>query len=310
MRPITLLFLLIASALACVSTPDDADCPAGERRVCRSAADCRCAPSCALGRPCAVAGTPVCVELADETGAGACVDASWLTGAPAGMIRCGTATCPATSACVDWGAAGVRCAPPCRANADCASGCCTQVNDSAAMRTLTLCAPDARFRCMAGESGRRCEPPCADGETCLDASPAPRCARPCADDADCPDTCCAEIVGGGRACAPTLAACRAPLEPACSNLDDCVMVTYASRGDHCGGSPDSVEVRVHNGCARAADVEICFPRRDGTCTCGTHRAVAPGADATPAFWACDVLGRYAISSRAAGDAPGCHPSGC
>ena len=304
--------LLLASALACVSSSGDDPCPTGQRSVCRAANDCRCAPPCTPGRACSVAGTPVCVELTDEAGAGACVDASWLSGAPSGMIRCGGAVCPATNACVDWGAAagGVRCAAPCRANGDCASGCCTQVNDAAAMRTLTLCAPDARFRCMAGESGRRCEPPCAGGETCLDASPSPRCARTCADDADCPDTCCAEIEGGGRACAPTLADCRATLTPACSNLDDCVEVTYAARGDHCGGSPDSVEVRVRNNCARAADVEICFPRRDGGCTCGTHRAVAPNTDAAPAFWACEVLGRYSLSSRAAGDAPGCHPSGC
>lgn len=300
------LLLLVAASLACVSG-DAAPCPTGQRSVCRNDGACRCAPPCTPGRPCSVPGTPVCVELADETGAGACVDSAWVAGAP---VRCGATVCASPSACVDWGDRGIRCAAPCQRNADCPSACCTQVTDRAAMRTLTLCAPDARFRCMPGGAATRCEPPCADGATCVATSPAPRCARPCADDGDCPGTCCAEIEGGGRACAPTLADCRATLTPACSNLDACVAVTYAARGDHCGGSPDSVEVRVRNNCARAADIEICFPRRDGTCTCGTHRAVAPNTDAAPAFWACDVLGRYSLSSRAAGDAPGCHPSGC
>jgi hypothetical protein len=296
--------------LACVSMADD-PCPSGQRSVCRAAGDCRCAPPCSPGRPCSVPGTPVCVELVDLPGSGACVDASWLTGAPTGSIRCGASICPATASCVDWGSAvGLRCATPCRGNADCPSGCCTQVNDPTAMRTLTLCAPDTRFRCMPGDSGRRCEPPCAPGETCLDGVSRPRCARTCSEDKDCPATCCAEIEGGGRACAPTLTDCRSALTPACSNLDACITVTYAARGDHCGASADSVEVRVRNDCTHAADIQICFPRRDGGCTCGIHRFVAPGSSADPPFWACNVQGRYTLSARAAGDAPGCHPNGC
>ncbi len=305
------LSLVLALGSACVSGDGEPSCPVGQRSVCRAAGDCRCAPSCTLGAPCAVAGTPRCVEPSDAPGEGVCVDLSWLSGAPAGTIRCGNANCPATAACVDWGELGLRCAPPCRGNGDCASACCTQVTDRAAMRTLTLCAPDARFRCLPGGSGARCEPACADGATCIEGTPAPRCARPCGGDGDCPDTCCAELEGGGRACAPTLDDCRAALTPACSNLDDCVAVTYAASGERCGGSRDSVEVRVRNNCTRAADVQICFPRRDGGgCVCGMHRAVAPGAEAAPSFWACDVLRRYSLSSRAAGDAPGCHPSGC
>jgi hypothetical protein len=98
--------------------------------------------------------------------------------------------------------------------------------------------------------------------------------------------------------------------PACSILDMCVTVTYAARGDHCGGSPDSAEVRVRNDCGVAVDVGICFEGRDGGCVCGTNRNVQPGTIADPAFWACNVRGTFRYSARAAGDAPGCHPGTC
>lgn len=311
------LYAIVVAALlfACVSgdtsTPQ---CTGDQQLVCRAANDCRCASPCTPGSACMLAtgGTPICAEITDSPSMGVCVDVSWLTGAPAGMVRCGSNTCPSTSSCVDWGAAGLQCAAPCRTNADCASSCCTSVADRNTSRSYNLCAPDTRFRCMGATAGSRCQPACTAGQTCVLNGTTPRCAATCATDDDCAasGTCCAELRGGGRACNVPRATCTAALTPACTVLDDCVTVTWAARGDHCGDSPDAVEVRVRNDCTRAADIEICFPRRDGTCTCGRHRNVAPGAEPSPSFWACDVLGRYAISARAAGDADGCHPGFC
>ncbi len=307
--------LLVALLVAGCSSGDAGGdgCPAGQLYVCRAASDCRCGPPCALGSRCpaGLGGAPVCLELADSTGMGVCVDVSWASGAPPGMIRCGQDLCPATSSCVNWGSAGVHCGAPCMTNAQCPSGCCAVVSDRDTSRTFNVCAPSASFRCLPGmTAGLRCDPACGDRETCVATSSAPRCARECASDDDCAGACCAEVMGGGRACAPAGSACGAPLTPACTSFDECVTVTYAARGDHCGGSVDSVEVRVRNGCTRAADVQICYERRDGTCTCGLHRDVAPGAEPSPAFWACDLTGRFRISARAAGDAPGCHPGTC
>ncbi len=315
MRPrITARIVLLASlALGCVSNSDTDGCPSGQINVCRAAGDCHCGPPCALGSRCpsGIAGTPMCLELSDSPGMGVCVDVSWATGAPPGQIRCGTELCSATTACVDWGTAGIRCAPACTTNTQCRSGCCATVSDRDTMRTSTVCAPTSNFRCLPGmDASLRCDPACASGQTCVGTT-APRCTATCSADEDCPSGCCLDLMGGGRACAPTAADCaRGSLTPACSSLDGCVTVTYAARGDHCGGSPDSVEVRVRNDCTRAADVEICYERRDNTCTCGTHRNVAPGVEASPPFWACDLTGNFRLSARAAGDAQGCHPGTC
>lgn len=305
---------LLALALGCVSNVPQGSCPAGQISVCRAVGDCHCGPPCVLGSRCpsGIAGTPMCLELSDSPGMGVCVDVSWATGAPVGMIRCGAELCTAATPCVDWGPGGIHCAPACTSNTMCRSGCCATVSDRDTMRTSTVCAPNAGFRCLPGmAAGTQCEPACESGETCIASSAGPRCAAPCSTDADCAGGCCLAITGGGRACAAVRADCtRGPLTPACSNLDPCVTVTYAARGDHCGGSADSVEVRVRNDCTRAADVEICYERRDGTCECGLHRNVAPGAMGTPAFWACDLTGNFRVSSRAAGDAEGCHPHTC
>lgn len=308
------LVLVAAASWGCVSSEAEPVCPAGQTLVCRAVGDCRCGPPCALGARCpaGIAGAPQCLELADSPGMGVCVDVSWASGAPPGMIRCGAELCPATASCIDWGAtAGVRCAAPCTENAACASRCCATVSERDSTRTFNVCAPGAGFRCVAGATTAvRCEPPCEGGAACVTAGSATRCAAPCATDADCAGGCCKDLMGGGRGCAPG-ADCAGPaLTPACSSLDGCVTVTYAARGDHCGASPASVEVRVRNDCTRAADVMICYERRDRTCTCGMHRNVAPGAAATPPFWACDLTGNFRLSSRAAGDAEACHPGAC
>ncbi len=262
--------------------------------------------------PPGIAGNPRCLALADTSRTSVCLDVSWATGAPPNMIRCGTELCPVNTACVDWGTAGVHCAPACDTNAACASGCCATVGASASSQRLTVCAPTMGFRCLQGMvAGALCEPPCANGDACVQSPAGNRCASPCSMDGDCAGTCCRDLMGGGRVCAPSESQCGgASLAPACANLDACVTVTYASRGDHCGGSPDSVEVRVRNDCTRAADVEICYERRDGACECGMHRNVAPGATPSPAFWACDLTGNFRLSARAAGDGEGCHPGTC
>ncbi len=93
----------------------------------------------------------MCLELSDSPGMGVCVDVSWATGAPVGMIRCGAELCTATTPCVDWGPGGIHCAPaPCTENTTCASRCCATVSERDTTRTSTVCAPGAGFRCLAG----------------------------------------------------------------------------------------------------------------------------------------------------------------
>ena len=306
---------LSVSLDACTSSPGDgADCPSGQEPICRATNDCRCGPPCRTGDRCpaSVGATPTCAEFAATPGRGVCVDLSWASGAPSGMIRCGSETCPATSFCVNWGSAGIHCGAPCARNSDCRSGCCTSVSDNTGANPLNVCAPNASFRCLAGSpAGRACDPPCESGRTCMLVGTRTTCLATCSTQAQCEGTCCVDAQGGARVCAPSTGLCGigdggAGITPACSNMDSCVQVTYATRGEHCA-SGDSVEVRVRNDCTLPVDVQICYEQRGGGCVCGTHRNLAPGTEGTPAFWACNVTGRYLLSARAAGDAPGCHP---
>ena len=112
-------------------------------------------------------------------------------------------------------------------------------------------------------------------------------------------------------CAPSRAyTCLGPAPAgACTNFDACVTVVDGVRGTHCG-DVESIEVRVRNDCTAPVDVELCYERIDGSCACGVHRSLAPGAVGDPVFWACAVTGRYRFSARAAGDVDTCHSHGC
>lgn len=299
--------LLIAG---CGGDPSTASCAGGELRVCRAEGDCRCGAACTAGARCPAVDGGLSVCAVPEGGTrGACVEARWLVG-PAGRLRCGDESCTLDQACVDWGRDGVGCAPPCEANTDCESGCCVGLNDASTGSTRQVCAPSELYRCLPGSpAGRGCVPACGPGEGCTWIGDEPRCLAQCTADADCGGTCCATTTGGVSACAPAGVSCGAPLRSACVNLEGCVEIVSGVRGTHCADI-DSVEVRVRNGCTVSADIELCYARRDGTCACGLHRNVAPGALAEPAFWACDVTGAYRLSARAAGDPAGCHPHRC
>lgn len=243
------------------------------------------------------------------TAAGACVEARWLVG-EGGTLQCGSESCPLDNGCVNWGADGVHCAPPCAVNTDCNSGCCVEIADRVAGGARDVCAPTEQYACLPGApAGHGCTPACASTESCVWIGASPQCRPTCARDADCGLACCAATTGGGMACAAERMSCAAPLRTACTNLDGCVEVVSGVRGTHCG-DVDSVEVRVRNNCDVAADIELCYQRRDGTCSCGVHANVAPQTLADPAFWACDVTGTYGMSARAAGDPAGCHPHRC
>lgn len=278
--------------------------------MCRAASECRCGAGCTSGARCAPvdAGLQVCAVPAGGV-EGACVDARWLVG-PGGALRCGSESCALDNACVDWGAEGVRCGAPCAANTDCPSGCCVEIGDLTGGGTRSVCAPSERFACLRGApAGRTCSPACAAGEGCVWIGTAPRCLARCEVEADCGATCCVMTTGGAPVCAPDRGSCGATLRTACHNLEGCVDVVSGVRGTHCG-DVDSVEVRVRNNCAIPADIELCYQRRDGSCACGVHRNVAPQTEAVPAFWACDVVGTFRMSGRAAGDPAGCHPHSC
>lgn len=310
MVPWRCVLLMAWMLLGCGGDQGSASCAEGERRVCRAESDCRCGAACSTGTRCPAmdGGLQVCaVPLGGSEGA--CVEAAWLVG-PGGRLQCGRESCGLDNACVDWGAEGVRCAAPCEANADCPSGCCVEIADRVAGGTRSVCAPSERYTCLPGApAGRSCTPACASGEGCVWVGPAPTCLPTCAADGDCSGACCAMTTGGVSVCAPDRASCGATLRSACTNLDGCVEVVYGVRGTHCGDI-DSVEVRVRNSCPTAADIELCYQRRDGTCACGTHRGVAPQTEASPPFWACDVTGAFRMSARAAGDPAGCHPHIC
>lgn len=296
--------------MGCAGDPSVAACPDGERRVCRAANECRCGAGCSSGTRCPVmdAGLQVCAVALGGT-EGACVEASWLVG-PGGTLQCGREACALDNACVDWGADGVRCAAPCSTNTECASGCCIEIMDRVAGGTRSVCAPTERYTCLVGSpAGRTCSPECSAAEGCVWIGAAPQCRPTCAGDEECGDTCCALTTGGARVCTLDRSKCGSTLRTACTNLEGCVEVVSGVRGTHCG-DVDSVEVRVRNNCATPADIELCYQRRDGTCACGMHRNVAPRSEAAPAFWACDVIGVYRLSARAAGDPAGCHPHTC
>ena len=306
-RPVAMMAWLL---LGCGGDPPTVACPAGERRVCRAADDCRCGAGCSTGTRCPAvdAGLQVCAVPVTAV-EGACVEARWLVG-PNGRLQCGSESCALDDACVDWGAEGVRCASSCAANADCPSGCCVEIADRVGGGARSVCAPSERYTCLPGApAGRSCDPACAEGEGCVWIGASPTCRPRCARDEDCVGACCAATTGGASVCAPRGGACTAPLRTACTNLDGCVEVVFGVRGTHCG-DPDSLEVRVRNNCASPADIELCYQRRDGTCACGTHRGVAPQTEAAPPFWACDVVGTFRMSARAAGDPAGCHPHTC
>ncbi len=302
--------------LGCTTSSDA--CGANERQVCRAAADCRCGPVCTATSGCADAGALICVAITGDPTGGVCVDPVWATGRADGRYPCGAELCLPRDACVDWGADGIHCAPSCAANGDCAAGCCSPIREADGTSSRNVCAPSARFRCLPGSppTQQGCTPRCDATQVCMQAgTAAPRCLTRCTADAECPGTCCAPTSGGVSVCAPTRSSCATPgavdptIVPRCSNLDGCVMVTYAARGDHCADI-DSVEVRVQNNCDREADIQICYERRDGACECGIHRAVAPGAAGSPPFWACNLTGRYRVSARAAYDAPRCQVETC
>ncbi len=289
--------------------PASAPCPSGEVLACRAEGDCRCGAQCTAATRCPTGdgGLTICAGPAGATD-GACVDARWLVGV-GGRLRCGSGSCTLDDACVDWGRDGVGCAVSCEANVDCESGCCVELSDGAdGLRRV--CAPSELYRCLPGSpAGRGCSPPCGDGRSCVWSEGAPTCLVNCSGDDDCGRTCCAMTTGGVPACAASRAECGTTLRSACVSLDGCVAAVSGVRGTHCA-DVDSVEVRVRNNCDVPADIELCYARRDGTCACGIHRAVAPGALAEPAFWACDVTGAFGMSARASGDPAGCHPHRC
>ncbi len=305
---------------ACVTSPDDdpafPDCPAGSLRVCRGATDCVCAVPCTPPAPCPAGprGPAVCAELTDSPSPGACVEIAWLTGRSDSRIPCGTTTCDPSAVCVDFARDGVLCAGTCMVNADCPSGCCVEVGARDGSFSRRVCAPNANYRCETGSAaGLACPAPCGPGGVCFSVAGSARCLPRCTADTDCPGSCCLPTPARVSVCAPDPARCPARsaegLTAACSNHDACVTVTGASRGDHCA-SLDSVEVRVRNDCTRPVDVEICYEARDGRCVCGLHTNLAPGQSPAAPFWACGLTGRYALSARSAGDAPGCHPTRC
>ncbi|MBL8600800.1 MAG: hypothetical protein JNK72_02655 [Myxococcales bacterium] len=311
------LGLALALSLGC--TLDDAEtspCAAGELRVCRTATDCRCASPCTPGAACALSTrlAAVCAPLTDNESLGACVEYAWITGRSDGRLPCGAEVCEAGASCVNWGADGIRCGAACERNADCGSGCCVEVGNASGQTLRRVCAPSANYRCETGSpAGRSCEPACDAASVCMSVAGAPRCLARCElGGAACASGCCLASPDRVAVCAPsTLCATDGGAGPsaACTNFDACVTVTSALRGGYCA-SLDSIEVRVRNDCARPVDVEICYEARDGRCVCGLHRNVAPGAEPETPFWACGLTGRYRLSARAAGDAPGCHPSRC
>ncbi len=295
--------------VGCGGDPAPASCPTGEIFVCRAEGDCRCGAQCTAATRCPAGdgGLTICAGPAGAS-SGACVDARWLVGA-GGRLQCGSGSCSIDDACVDWGRDGVGCGVACDANSDCESGCCVELSDGAD-GARRVCAPSELYRCLPGSpAGRGCFPPCGAGRSCVWSGSSPTCLDNCSLDADCGRTCCAMTTGGVPACAASRAECGTTLRSACVNLDGCVEVVSGVRGTHCA-DVDSVEVRVRNNCDVPADVELCYARRDGTCACGIHRAVAPGALAEPPFWACDVTGAFRMSARAAGDPAGCHPHRC
>lgn len=318
MGAVRFLWLTAALALvACTSAPQD-DCPAGQSIICRDADDCRCGAPCARGDACPAApeGPAICAEFVSTPGRGVCVEAAWATGGAGGRVQCGATRCDEGALCVDWGSEGVQCGGACAANADCASGCCVAVGDATGAVTRNVCAPSANFRCLPGAPARpRCDPPCETGQTCVTDRDVVACRPTCATDGDCPASCCLTGASGLRVCAADASRCGASagvtpgLAPACSVLDGCVEVTWAARGQHCADF-DSVEVLVRNDCPVAADIELCFETRLGTCQCGLHRNVQPGAETAPPFYACNATGRYGLTARAANDAPGCHAHRC
>jgi hypothetical protein len=304
----------------CLAPPDDGpsplDCPAGQLRVCRTATDCVCAAPCTPPASCpdGARGPSVCAELTDATSPGACVEIAWLTGRPDGRLPCGTTTCDPSALCVDFARDGVQCAASCMVNADCGSGCCIEVGARDGSYSRRVCAPNANYRCEStSAAGVTCATPCGPSAVCFTVQGAARCLPRCTVDADCPQSCCLPTAERVSVCAPDPARCPGRdvtgMRAACSNLDACVTVTGATRGDYCA-SQDSVEVRVRNDCTRPVDVEICYEARDGRCVCGLHSNLAPGAAPAAPFWACGLTGRYALSARGAGDAPGCHPTRC
>jgi len=308
--------LAYGGCLAQEESPSPFDCTGGALRVCRGATDCVCAQPCMPGSPCpaGASGPAVCAELTDSTSPGACVEVAWLTGRSDSRIPCGTTTCDPTAVCVDFARDGVQCSGACMVNADCPSGCCIEVGARDGSYSRRVCAPNAGYRCETGSSaGLTCPTPCGAASVCFSVGGTPQCLARCTVDADCPASCCLATESRVSVCAPDATRCpsrsTAGLAAACANLDACVTVTGGTRGDHCA-SLDSVEVRVRNDCTRPVDVEICYEARDGRCVCGLHSNLAPGASPTMPFWACGLTGRYALSARGAGDAPGCHPTRC
>lgn len=310
--------LALAGCVVDGDDPPDTSCAAGELRVCRADGDCRCAATCTPGSSCTLASmaVAVCAPLSTGTGLGACVERAWINAPTNVPFRCGESeVCGAGDACVNWSADGIHCAGACTTNADCGSGCCVEVGTPGTSEARHVCAPNTNYRCESSSpAGRACSPACASGEACMMVGATPRCLPRCvAGASQCGATCCVASPDRVSVCAPATTLCGADggtsLRASCTSFDACVTVTSATRGDHCA-SADSIEVRVRNDCAQPVDVEICYEARDGRCVCGNHSNVMPGTEADPPFWACGLTGRYRLSARAAGDAPGCHPGRC
>lgn len=305
--PALALMLLVG----CTLEPGDLGCAAGERQACRTDGTCRCGASCVPGAPCpATAEGPAgCASLGDGTGA--CVDIAWLTGLPRGRVPCGATSCDvATAQCVQWADGRVACARRCGANGDCDSGCCSPLADPSGGAQGSVCAPGPGYRCAADmPAGRSCDPPCGPDALCASWDGAPLCLPRCGDQGECEGSCCG-ATGGLPVCLPDPRRCasRPTVRPACTSLDACVEVTWAAVGTRCAAG-DSIEVHVRNGCARAADVVICYERVEGACACAVHRNLAPGASPEQPSWACGASGRYLLSATAAGDPDACH-RGC
>lgn len=305
------LAVFLSLLAACTLSPADEPCAPGERQACRADGQCRCGASCVPGTPCpdAPEGPAGCASLGN--GAGVCVDVAWLTGLPRGRVPCGASSCDAATAqCVQWADGGVACAARCTANTACDSGCCSPLQDARGATLGNVCAPGPGYRCAADTpAGRSCDPPCGPDALCGSWEGAPTCLPRCGEGGACGDTCCA-AEGGLAVCLPDARRCaaRPVVAPACSTLDACVEVTFAAIGTRCAAG-DSIEVHVRNNCGRAADVVICYERREGACACAVHRNLLPGVEPEVPSFACGATGRYLVSARGAGDPDVCH-AGC
>ncbi|MDD8058465.1 MULTISPECIES: hypothetical protein [Shewanella] len=77
----------------------------------------------------------------------------------------------------------------------------------------------------------------------------------------------------------------------CVLLDD-------SWGNSCG-SPDSLQIKVKNGCSQTIYVKMCIEKKDGKWSCGSDSSLAPGRTNT-GFYTCHATSRYKWSACTGG----------